>query len=296
MTSEGGLQITFHHRLNMAQDFRFSFVLDPEFQPKQCEQSPGGDGTMEVELDGDWIEGWSTDLETLADADELPPNLEQYRSHYEGGALYYLNSGAYQFNPSNTEEYWSFPREWRAGYAAGKFAEELIHARPPRYGDPNIYSLIESEEASNPTREQLWYCDMDAGADASADQCGDIANGNNVADEIETEMSVVEHEYRPLVHGNEWRMPDGSPDGVDGWTEMHYNWVILDEGFTAEEGGGGSGVFSLVFDGDESSSRVFVSGEFFIEEITQDIWVAEDLHAIKTLENETQLCGSAGTP
>ena len=54
ITTEGDLQVTFHHTLPGGADFRFAFVVDPNFQPTEC---VGDSGNVSLEnLDGDWLE------------------------------------------------------------------------------------------------------------------------------------------------------------------------------------------------------------------------------------------------
>ena len=61
ITSEGDFQVGFHHTLPGGEDFRFAFVIDPDFAPKQCDYETG----KAVERDGNWLENWSKDLKGM---------------------------------------------------------------------------------------------------------------------------------------------------------------------------------------------------------------------------------------
>jgi len=96
----------------------------------------------------------------------------------------------------------------------------------------------------------------------------------------------------PRVHTNEWRTPDGNAPGLDGWVELHYNYVRFDQ--PREElasGNAASGEFHLVFDGFESQSRVVVQGKFHIDEIQDDRWTVQNLEEDKLEEFGTEVCG-----
>jgi hypothetical protein len=279
MTSEGDFQIGFHHRLPGGEDFRFAFAIDPNFQPTVCEQTADGAGTELANVDGDWLGNWSKDL----------------KGDDNGGTLFYLNARAYQFNPDDPDggQIWSSPEEWRAGYSAGKFADEEFTMRTPRYGEPAIYTALEAEDGYTVTEDDLFFCDLFEGEDPNTSNCmeGLIEDVNDVASEVGTELERVLVDYTPMVHDNTWRDPDGYAPGYDGWVGMHYNWVVIDAGSDLSEGGSASGKFAMVFDAYDSYSRFFVQGEFNVDKIKNDVWTTDDLRAIKLEENGTVLCG-----
>jgi hypothetical protein len=98
--------------------------------------------------------------------------------------------------------------------------------------------------------------------------------------------------YRPLVHNNDWRAPDGRAAGLDSWVGLHYTWVRLDQ--QPDEvvvGGAVSGEFQMLFDGAESQSRLLVRGEFTIDKVKADKWTTQVVAEEKFKENETYLCG-----
>lgn len=272
ITSEGDLQITIHNRLPGGKDFRFAFVVQPEFQPRTCQA--GADGAPErVDIDGPWLENWSKDVDS--------------------GTLYYLNAGSYQFNPNDLAVSWVLPQEWLAGAAFARFAEEDFIARSVRYGRPAKYLAYELDE-SEPSARDLFYAAVDAGADPTTDPTIQALKGRvqDFATAIHNELMVVDLDYKPMVHTNEWRTPDGDAPGLDAWMELNYNWVRFDQaGSDLKVGGTASGDFALVFDGIDSQSRLFVNGKFSVEKIKKDPWGLQDLQNDKYLEYGTTLCG-----
>ena len=312
ITSEGDFQIGFHHRLPGGEDFRFAIVVDPTFQPTTCDETESGE-VVAADVDGNWLEQWSTDLADVADylatADEAGQaafsNMEPY---LDTGTLFYLNANAYQFNPQDTFDYWYFPEQYQAGFAAGKFAEERFNSRSGRYALPTFYTDPDSLAVGAPPAADLFYCDMEAGADPLTAGCitNDAGAAQSfselidrtvtVADETQSELARMQAEdgslylsYRPMVHDNAWRVPDGLPAGLDSWTEMHYNWVVFSGDTKLEAGGSAKGAFSLVLDAEDSESRFFVSGEFEVEKIKVDKWIEEDLREEKKEENGVKL-------
>lgn len=315
VTSEGDLQIGFHQRLPGGEDFRFAFVVDPDFQPRNCEQNEAGDGVELAEIDGNWVDNWSQDA--------------------DGGRLYYLNSGSYQFDPEDPENLrWFFPIEWRAGFAAGKFGDDLFQARSSRYGLPEIYIGLETDSLGEDipiSAQELFYCGPGAlntpdvppgsppvtapphrreilqeGDDPATNGCmmGELARVEEIASNVGSELRtagfparVGEGEWEglpgpaPRIHANLWREPDGRAPGLDGWIGLHYNWVRFDEGSELEQGGAASGEFSLLFDALDSQSRFVVRGRFEVKRFTKDRWTTEYIPPIKFEENETSFCG-----
>lgn len=274
ITSEGDLQITFHHRPPGSEDFRFAIAINPDFEPLRCVETAAGGVHYEIVDGADWVEKWSEDVD---------------------GTLYYLNSGAYQFNPSNTDDLWILPQEWRAGYAAARFAAEDFSMRRVRYGLPSAYISYELDESSQPTAADLFYVPMLAGTDPAENEDfqAEIDRVERVADTTQEELAMVGVDFRPMVHTNEWRIPDGHAAGLDGWVELHYNWIRFDRGSDLSVGGEASGDFGLVYDAQESQSRVFVTGSFQIDRIKRDRWVTADVEAAKLEEYGTTLCGES---
>ena len=272
MTSEGDLLLTFHQDLNNGEDFRFAFVVNPNFQPKRCSLGEGGAAVLEP-IDGDWIGGWSADVDS--------------------GTLFYMNAGSYQFNPSNVEVQWTLPNEWLAGYATANFGAENMTMRSVRYGKPKAYASYELEETAV-RRQDLFYGGMEAGTDPSgdADYQALIDSVSGIRDEVIGEFGQVGVALAPRVHTNAWRTPDGNAPGLDGWVELHYNHVRFDQ--AREElaaGNAASGEFHLVFDGFESQSRVVVQGKFHVDEIAEDRWTVQNLEQDKLEEFGTEVCG-----
>jgi hypothetical protein len=315
ITSEGDVQFTFHNRLPGGEDMWFAFVIDPNFQPRQCVQNEAGDGVEFKEVDGNWVEQWTGDL----DDDET-------------GTLYYLNSGSYQLDPVSVNKYvddpygvniqeWFLPNEWASGHAQGQFGDDLFTLRTAKYGRPSAYWSYQL--AQNSVNElaaidlsDLYYWPSqelttvpEAQGDGSGRRCLSL---EDCREEANTDARTLERElrraglpaanedgtevddlpsFRPRVHDNDWRTPDESAAGLDGWIELHSNWVRFDEGAVLEKGGAATGEFHLVFEGTESTSRFFIRGKFAVDSFKKDTWTTKYLPAIKFEQNGTTECG-----
>jgi len=278
MTSEGDLQVTFHQRLPNGEDFRFAFVVDPDFQPSSCQLDENGESSAQP-IDGDWVAEWTA--EEAADA-ENPFNPDAAPSTFE--TLYYLNAGAYQFNPSNTEAQWYFPQQWLAGFAASKFADDSFAIRSVRYGLPSVYAAFEADGIAV-ERSDLFF------EDDAEDFPDLVAEVEQIQVDTVVDLELAGVTTEPKVHTNQWREVDEVEAGVDGWVELNYNWVGFDQ--ASEDliiGNPASGAFNLVLDGTDSQSKVFVSGSFEIKKIKKDHWVVDDLETVKLEENGVTLC------
>lgn len=287
ITSEGDFQVIFHHRLPGG-DFRFLFVIDPVFAPKECRTQPDTNTVGLQPIDGDWLAEWSNDLTELG----------------EEGTLYYLNARSFQINPSNTSESWNLPQEWRAGFAAGKFGAEDLTLRSTRYGQPWAWDAAEDESGQEPDIDDLFFFQMQPGQDPRTSNGfqGKISEAKEVRDEIMAEFAMLsqgrletlmggEFAYEPRVHTNEWRVPDAVASGLDGWAELHYNWVRIDPGSDLTVGGSASGEFHLTFVANESPTRVMVRGTFSVPEIKRDRWAPRNVEAEKLAEAGVGFCG-----
>ena len=271
ITSEGDVQIGFHQRLPGGQDFRFSFVIDPNFQPQRCSENSDGE-TVAVDIDGDWVEEWSKDE--------------------ENGIVYYLTSGAFQFNPGETEDIWSLPQEWRSGSATGHFGAEDLSVRRPYYAVPAAYAGIANETGVAIPESALFFSGMEEGDDPTTDggHQGVIRTVEDIVEETNDEFLDIQAPILSRVHTNEWRMPDGSAAGLDSWVGLHYSWIHFDEGTVFEQGGSFSGEFQLLFDATESQTRVVANGRFTVNNLKKDRWVTDDVTAAKLEESGTVLC------
>lgn len=282
MTSEGDLQITFHQRLPNGKDFRFAMIVDPQFQPTQCALDSTGASVRQA-VDGDWLAEWSKDAADMG-----------------GGTLFYLNSGAYQFNPSDTNVTWILPDKWRAGTAIAKFAEEDFYLRAPRYGMPSAYSAYDLDSSAAPRTSDLFYTPGLAGDPGYSDAYDHmVTRVQDVADTTANEFSTVAGvDSQPMVHDNRWRAPDNVSAGLDGWVELDYNWVRFDQQpGDLTVGNPASGDFSLLLQAVGSQSQLVVHGTFDVPKIKADKWTVPDLTAQKQAEYGTQLCGdAAATP
>ncbi len=340
VTSEGDLQIGFHHRLPGGADFRFDFTVNPEFQPITCLDVTGPEGvpdgeTEPVAVDGNWLDQWSLNLTEALAAAEGDPRYDVLRK-YEGGRLFYVNSFGYQFNPEDPQSYdnglWYLPNEWLTGMSFGKFAEEYVSHRTVRFGEPLMYGSFEAtdDQGADPVVDDtnVWYCDLPEGANplgslqngdpitnladvtatTAVPGCTPLGTGYDwhtmpqlldragvVRDEALAEYASIEAAGGPsipmalLLEDNAWRRPDGHSPGLDGWAELHYNWIVLSADSDPTVGGHVSGAFQLTLDGVTSTSRVIVSGEFESEHIRRDKWTSKNLQE----EQDVPVCGSA---
>lgn len=318
ITSEGDLQLAFHHRLPGGADTRFIMSIDPDFAPVHCVQTP--EGPVREPLDGDWVEAWSGDLDWVAqNLDNYPGAFDHMEPYLDGGRLYYMNAYSFQYDPRNTEARdWDVPEEWTAGAARGKFSEEDVSHRATRYGEPRIYNAL-AVSGTTETQYQgisvddLFWCDLEEGADPYTDPCGAASFGFDSMTDLDEHVHQVVRDtyedldrlfkpvksepavfgYAPLAHVNYWREPDGLPAGFDGWASLEYNYIVFDKDSVLEEGGRAKGAFSLLLDATLSQTRVFVKGEFEVEKIKKDRWVAPDLPELKLAENDVELCNAA---
>jgi hypothetical protein len=322
LTSEGDAQIGFHVELPQGRDFRFQFVVDPDFQPRSCQENEEGTGVEYAPVDGDWIAEWSAG---------------------QTGTLFFLNANAVQFDPGTVlpsdgsapppsyagPRFWQFPNEWEAGFAQGRFADDLLTLRPTRYFEPAAYTFVGNDFSSDfPRADQSFYgcpdippgetlgsvCASDTPEDDALCTCYDTSNGQsesdqaahveNTADEVERELrSYLAPEdregvpsLRPRTHTNAWRPADFRAPGVDGWAELSSSWVLFDEGSSFEPGGEASGEFVVFLDGSSDRSRVLVRGRFEVNGWSKDFWTTDYLPPIKFDENDTTLCGSTEIP
>jgi hypothetical protein len=337
ITSEGDLQIAFHHRVPGGADSRFVISIDPDFAPTTCRNTQSGyelvyyDGGGDGEVPGKdangngmpddgWIERWSNGTEDhpqglayIASLDEDDPYRAAF-DHFEpylDGNLWLLNSGGFQLNPSETSDYWFLPDFWQAGAAQGRFVEENVSSRSPRYGEPFIYNFVDvvgtttTTTVPGVTEEEIWYCYVAPDEDPADNACllaqeeEVIGVARGIQDELGFMMSpdgdpdTRKFDYAPIAHTNFWRESDGRASGFDGWSELHYNYIVFSKDSDLSVGGRAEGAFSLTFDATESTTRLFVKGQFVIEKIKRDHWVTKELEQDKLIENEVSLCDAA---
>lgn len=317
INAEGDLQITFHHTLEGGADFRFTMAVDPAFQPVTCSGDENGD-LVRTPIDGDWVENWSSELDWVAGL--TGPDAQAYdhiAPYADDGRLYFLNARSYQINPlsigsaqnddPSDDDRWPLPDQWAAGAAVGEFSEEEISQRLARYADPAIYNLNDasifiSNAAIAPSG--LWVCrsaESPITDDTATDPCMLALQDRvrNTALEIRSEMEVLMTppganapvmQFAPITHANLWRDRDDEDAGLDGWGELHYNYIVFSGDSELEEGGFASGGFNLTLDGTRSGSRVYLKGEFVIDSIKGDRFTTDRLALKKAEENGNELC------
>jgi hypothetical protein len=261
VSSEGDFLLTFHHDLGDGQDFRIAFAVNPTFAPSVCAQDDEGNAVTSLVDGADWTEQWSAD---------------------EGGMyIYYLNSGSYQLNPNDSDDYWSLPDDWLSGFSNSKFAAEEFNSVPSLWGD---------YDSGNPSG---WYVSLDADEPDWSAYEAQVAEVEALADTWEAELEnqgMTSQDFELRVVENSWREPNGSAAGIDGWVSMEHSWVRLDTHEAIEVGDSVSGDFQIFFQAIESGSYVLATGSFDVPSVREDKWgypVAEDQ---KREENNTPDC------
>lgn len=303
MTSEGDLNITFHHRLPGG-NFRFAFVIKPDFEPERCVDR---DGDVQFEpIDGDWVANWSRAVNepNYEGGDVVWP--EGYDSG-NGGTLFFMNTLSYQFNPESRDTIWSLPPNMRAGYTRARWGPEELFMLPTRYALPTAYTQFD-EAGQGPPLSALFYTSLDPdtfGGDDFEERVRDhgpfismMRRVERTQKEIQEDLSALysdaiePDEHKPIVPSNAWRKPDGRNSGLDGWGEINYNWVRFDQDRSEIAVGNElSGNFALRYYGANSQSQFLVQGEFTISRVKRDRWTTPHVHQELLEDNETNICG-----
>jgi hypothetical protein len=200
LNSEGDFQLAFHHKLQGGEDFRVLFSIAPDFAPIECTTDAKGN-TIAQYVDGSvWLDAWSADQ----------PDLN-------GGTIYYLNGGAYQYDPGNGFNYWILPSPWDAGIGNAKLSAEHFWSHPPDYG---VYTVLKDqygktgEVVPNP-QFLIGYMDDETGSVGDYTGDGkpdpgikhDAFNNDDPEDQLYHELFVQAVE--DLTHGGEY--DDDSP-------------------------------------------------------------------------------------
>jgi hypothetical protein len=115
INGEGHLQLTVHHELPNDEDFRFHFSINPDFRPRMCTTDSNNNPKVEYVDGSDWVSRWS--------------------ESEDGHKIYYLNAGAYQLNPSDSDDYWYLINDWNSGFGIARFAGEEYASVPTWYGN-----------------------------------------------------------------------------------------------------------------------------------------------------------------
>ncbi len=269
ITSEGDIQLTFHVDLGDGQDFRLAWVIDPDFQPTQCTQDDDGNTSEELWDGEDWVDMWSND---------------------EPGTIFYLNSGSYQLNPYDSEDFWVLPQDWLSGYAHAKFAAEEFNAHPSDFGmyeagvTEGWYVELDPDDPDEATYQAL----LESVQTDVVDFTKELAGGEGTPAEA---IGYDAPGFTMKVEDNWWRPVDQSSAGLDSWVQVDSSWVMFDQDPNdLVAGDSASGTFQILFDGAESGSRVLVSGTFDIPEVFEDRWGYTDLMDEKLEENNTPTC------
>ena len=269
INGEGDLQLTVHHALPNGEDFRFSFTVAADFRPTVCTTNDQGLPQVEYVDGSDWVTRWSEDEE----------------SH----TIIYLNAGAYQVNPSDTQDFWFMTTDWVSGYGHAKFSAEEFNSVPVAYGnydengDGEDFMFIESREAPDYDGYSTAVDNLTVQAAGWQDELA-IASGANIDD-----VGYFEHK----VEGNAWRPVNASNAGLDGWAEVHSSWIRIANESEIVDGGNASGDFQIMYTAAESNSQLLVKGSFDITDLKEDPWAYPLLEDVKRDDNSTSFCGGA---
>lgn len=308
-TSEGDIQLTFHHRLP-GDDFRFAIVVDPNFQPKECKEAEDGSLSLEP-IDGDWIGNWSAGLSKK----NHDTSVYAFPGEQTSGTLIPLNANSYQFNPKQTTDTWGLPLKMEAGYARARFGPEEMFQIGSRYARPRAYTNFDLDSRNGAEEADLYFLntsqlnpanfegpDFEARVKANTSFINMMTTGpEGDASETNAEFEAMHAgftgnvpNYTPFVPSNAWRQPNEADSGFDRWGEVHYNWIRFDqprENLVAGEAI--SGEFRLYFVGANSQSHLLVEGRFDAGRVRMDTWVVPDVQAEKAEEAGVDLCGGS---
>lgn len=282
LTTEGDLQLTVHMDIDGFGDFRFGWVIDPDFQPTECVD--GEDGAELVDVDGDWLTNWSAD---------------------EDGTLWHLNAGDYQINPSNYDEYWYFEQDWMAGTAFARFGDEEFYNNAIDYNDlegrPYYQGSYTGGDGSEIPGSPGFGLTDNESASLMDDWAAEVDAYFNGGDGVEplsdlTGMGKSTFPYKMKIENNSWRPLDGDSSGLDGWLGVSPSWVRIDnkDDIQAKNDKPITGEFQIYLAGLSASSKLFVGGTFKIDNIREDVWGYSrgTLEEVKAEENETPTCGN----
>ena len=269
INGEGDLQFSFHHYLPNDEDFRFTVAIDPRFRPVVCTTDVSGEPQVEY-LDGsDWVYQWSTDE--------------------DGYQIYYLNAGAYQINPSDSNKYWFLTTDMLSGFSHAKFSSEEFNSIPTTYGnydedgEGDGFMLVNNRNAPDYEAYAQAVENLQAQSDLWATQLAMYAGAN-----IDGAPA-----FTHKVEGNEWRPINTSNSGLDGWGEVHASWVRISNDSVVEPGGTVKGDFQITYTASESNSHMLIKGSFEIPDLKEDPWSYPILEDVKRTEKDTPFCGGA---
>lgn len=294
ITSEGDLQLTVHMDVARFGDFRFGWVVDPDFQPVDCVDNEAG-GSELAQVDGNWLESWSEGTD---------------------GTLFHLNAFAYQLNPANHDAYWTIDQEWMAGDSFGRFAEEPFYGQGTSYLDGEgwpIYLLDYNRDTfsgayGNNEDEWPWHLPFAGGGDSYDDWFEEVAGALDEEDDDLATIGQTEFVHTFKYEHNGWRMSaDEEQDevsenyayGLENWVGVSDSWVYF-EMSPSELGKLEPGKLDTPLKGSfqvhqynlDSTSKLFVNGEFTLDRIRADVWgFSPTLDDQKREENGTPECG-----
>ena len=300
MNGEGDFQLTVHQDLGKGEDFRFAFAIHPDFAPVVCTSNESGDAEIAYVDGASWLEKWS----------------EDEGDYY----IYYLNAGAYQFNPSkdpNTSadaadgtNFWYLENDSRAGFSTAKWSQDNFNSYPTDYtwDDPQSCRKREPSRLLYPGQyfgKSGYFkeeCDEDASYPTAEAYVAAMVDDLSTRSETWTEQwnslykapSDINFQYK--IEDNSWREIDDLGTGLDGWAEVNSSWVRVKKTSKLVDGGSAEGDFQIYYAGTEGTSHMVVTGTFKVDDIRTDKWAYSVLEDDKRDENGTPFCGGAAMP
>lgn len=305
MTTEGDLQLTVHMDVGEFGDFRFGWVIDPDFQPKACVD--GENGAELVNEEGDWLAVWSEG---------------------EEGQLWHLNAGSFQINPSNQAVGWYFDQDWAAGVSFARFGDEEFYSHPVDYSDEfyrplhvdwyydNSCSNAEDDDGDGIGDNRDPDCEATGMEGASVPAARGISDDpaqryetwrENVvtyfAEDVDDFAALGKSDFAlnmKFENNNHPERPiDGTNAGFDGWLGVSPSWVRIDNPGAIATGKLDTpltGEFQIYLEGLAAASKLVVNGTFRIDNVREDVWGYEGgvMEDIKRQENDTPECGEEG--
>jgi hypothetical protein len=313
INSENDFQLAFHHRLEGGEDFRVVVSIAPDFAPVECVTDEDGNTVARYADGSEWLDQWSASQ-----------GIDGTIYYLNAGALQHDPSDSfnYWFLPSqwlagvanaklSAEHFWSHAPDYgvyydvkQGGEKSGEFEPDphfLIGPGDDYIGDVDYTGDGKPDPAighgqfdnDNPEHQAYYEAFVQAVEDLTFGGEYDDTSPLTYDQEI-AEVAGAEYTdgttFTHRVEGNDWRLVDHTPTGLDGWAEVHSSWVIIDSGSDLSDGGSASGSFQILFDGAESSSALLVHGTFETDNIKEDRWGYDDLEAELRDANNTPFC------
>ena len=302
INSEGDFQLSFHMNLdNNGEDFRAAFSIKPDFAPVTCTADADGNPEIVYQDGANWLDEWSRHPQDA------------------GYKVYYLNAGAAQTNPSDSNVFWYFTTDWAAGYSDARFSADNFGSIPTAYdwSDPSAQT---GKSCKTGTLDRLFYwsnyfdptCETGHGStpeDLSAAIATDLGSADHAGTPATPDAPAVQGAWATemtdvygapgfdfKIEDNSWRTIDDAHQGIDGWVDLNTSWVRIKDTSDLEVGGSAEGDFQIYYYAADSDSALLVKGTFSVDKIKGDPWGYPDLEDELRSQNDTPYCDGAAMP